>query len=109
MTTVENRGARPVWQAGILAFCTSASILVMEVLAGRLLAPYVGVTLETTSAIIGMPPIMQAIEFATPLLQNSRFMSLRRFQGSFFSIAVAVRSDSREATRTKVTMNRIEA
>jgi spermidine synthase len=34
-------------------FLTSAAILVLEIVAGRLLAPYVGVTLETTSAIIG--------------------------------------------------------
>ena len=47
-------GPWPVWQAGILAFFTSAAILVLEVLAGRLLAPYVGVTLQTYTAIIGV-------------------------------------------------------
>ena len=44
----------PTWQAGTLAFFTSAAILVLEVLAGRLLAPYVGVTLQTYTAIIGV-------------------------------------------------------
>ena len=39
--------------AGLLVFGTSAVVLVMEILAGRLLAPYVGVTLETFTAIIG--------------------------------------------------------
>ena len=39
--------------AGGLVFCTSAAVLVLEILAGRLLAPYVGVTLETYTAIIG--------------------------------------------------------
>lgn len=34
-------------------FVTSASVLVLEILAGRLLAPYVGVTLETYTGIIG--------------------------------------------------------
>ncbi len=34
-------------------FFTSAAVLVLEILAGRLLAPYVGVTLETFTAIIG--------------------------------------------------------
>jgi hypothetical protein len=39
--------------AGALVFVTSAAILVLEILAGRLLAPYVGDTLETYTAIIG--------------------------------------------------------
>ncbi|CAN5751068.1 hypothetical protein BH24CHL8_BH24CHL8_10700 [soil metagenome] len=39
--------------AAVLVFCTSAAILVLEILAGRLLAPYVGVTLETYTGIIG--------------------------------------------------------
>ena len=39
--------------AGGLVFFTSAAVLVLEILAARLLAPYVGVTLETYSAIIG--------------------------------------------------------
>lgn len=39
--------------ARVLVFVTSAAVLVLEILAGRLLAPYVGVTLETFTAIIG--------------------------------------------------------
>ena len=39
--------------AGLLVFFTSAAVLVLEILAGRLLAPYVGVTLETYTGIIG--------------------------------------------------------
>jgi spermidine synthase len=39
--------------AAALVFVTSASVLVLEILAGRLLAPYVGVTLETFTGIIG--------------------------------------------------------
>jgi spermidine synthase len=39
--------------AGILVFFTSAAVLVLEIMAGRLLAPYVGVTLETFTGIIG--------------------------------------------------------
>ena len=35
-------------------FVTSAAVLVLEILASRLLAPYVGVTLETYTAIIGV-------------------------------------------------------
>ena len=39
--------------AAALVFVTSAAVLVLETLAGRLLAPYAGVTLETFTAIIG--------------------------------------------------------
>lgn len=39
--------------AAVLVFATSAAILVLEILAGRLLAPHVGVTLETYTGIIG--------------------------------------------------------
>ncbi len=39
--------------AASLVFVTSAAVLVLETLAGRLLAPYAGVTLETFTAIIG--------------------------------------------------------
>lgn len=45
--------ALPPLVAGGLVFFTSAAVLVLEILAGRLLAPYVGVTLETYTAIIG--------------------------------------------------------
>lgn len=43
----------PPFAAALVVFGTSAAILVLEILAGRLLAPYVGVTLETYTGIIG--------------------------------------------------------
>ena len=43
----------PTWLAGAVVFFTSGSVLVLEILAGRLLAPYVGVRLETYTAVIG--------------------------------------------------------
>ncbi len=42
-----------LWSARSLVFSTSAAVLVLEILAGRLLAPYVGVSLETFTGIIG--------------------------------------------------------
>ena len=39
--------------AAVLVFCTSAAVLVLEILAGRLLAPYVGVSIETFTGVIG--------------------------------------------------------
>ena len=49
--------------AGALVFITSAAVLVLEILAARLLAPYVGVTLETYTGIIGT--ILAAIALGT--------------------------------------------
>ena len=37
-----------------IVFFTSASVLVIEILAARILAPYVGVSLETFTGIIGV-------------------------------------------------------
>ncbi|MEM9747845.1 MAG: fused MFS/spermidine synthase [Actinomycetota bacterium] len=45
--------ALPSWLAIVLVFGTSAVVLVLEILAGRLMAPYVGVSLETFTGIIG--------------------------------------------------------
>jgi hypothetical protein len=42
----------PVLAAG-LVFVASGAVLVLEILSVRLLAPYVGLTLETTTSIIG--------------------------------------------------------
>jgi spermidine synthase len=44
----------PAYPAAALVFLSSAAVLVLEILAARLLAPYVGVTLEAYTAIIGV-------------------------------------------------------
>ncbi|MGB3737266.1 MAG: fused MFS/spermidine synthase [Ilumatobacter sp.] len=51
----ESELTRPLtgWLAIVLVAGTSAAVLVLEILAGRLLAPYVGVSLETFTGIIG--------------------------------------------------------
>ena len=46
-------GPLPGWLAIVLVAGTSAAVLVLEILAGRLLAPYVGVSLDTYTGIIG--------------------------------------------------------
>ena len=50
-----NRADRPLsWPLGAaLTFVAAASVLVLEIAAGRLLAPYVGVSLTTYTGIIG--------------------------------------------------------
>ncbi len=45
--------AYPPAMAAALVFVASGAVLVLEILGIRLLAPYVGLTLETTTAIIG--------------------------------------------------------
>lgn len=40
--------------ARLLVFVTSAAVLILEILAGRLLAPYLGVSLEVFTGIIGV-------------------------------------------------------
>lgn len=49
--------------ANALVFIASGAVLVLEILAGRLLAPYVGVTLETFTGIIGV--VLAGIAFGT--------------------------------------------
>ena len=40
--------------AGALVFGSSAAVLVVEIVALRLLAPYLGLTLETSTTVIGL-------------------------------------------------------
>ena len=55
----------PLGLARILVFSSSASVLVLEILAGRLMAPYVGVSLETFTGIIGV--VLAGIAVGTAL------------------------------------------
>ena len=45
---------RSIWQANIVVFISSACTLILELVAGRVLAPYVGVSLHTWTSIIGV-------------------------------------------------------
>jgi spermidine synthase len=45
--------ALPDWVAGGVTFLASGSVLVLEVVGLRLIAPYVGITLQTSTAVIG--------------------------------------------------------
>ena len=44
----------PGWLAYALVFGTSAAVLVLEITSLRLIAPYVGITLETNTSVIGL-------------------------------------------------------
>jgi hypothetical protein len=47
-------GRLPPWLAAALTFLAAGCVLVLEIAAGRLLAPYVGVSLTTYTGIIGV-------------------------------------------------------
>jgi spermidine synthase len=46
-------GALPDWVAAAVTFLCSGAVLVLEIVGLRLIAPYVGVTLQTSTAVIG--------------------------------------------------------
>jgi len=46
--------ALPGWLAAALVFLSSGAVLVLEIVGLRLVGPYVGVTLQTSSAVIGV-------------------------------------------------------
>ncbi|MGY1813547.1 fused MFS/spermidine synthase [Blastococcus sp. SYSU D00820] len=45
--------ALPNWVAALVTFLSSGAVLVMEIAGLRLIAPYVGITLQTNTAVIG--------------------------------------------------------
>ena len=47
------RAGLPSAFAAFVVFVSAAAVLVLEILALRLIAPYVGVTLQTNTAVIG--------------------------------------------------------
>ncbi|MGY1706820.1 fused MFS/spermidine synthase [Geodermatophilus sp. SYSU D00697] len=46
-------GALPTWVAAVVTFLSSGAVLVLEIAGLRLIAPYVGITLQTNTAVIG--------------------------------------------------------
>ena len=52
--TISPPGPLPGWLAYALVFGTSAAVLVLEITSLRLIAPYVGITLETNTSVIGL-------------------------------------------------------
>lgn len=49
-----SRHISPLWKANIIAFNSSFCVMVIELLAARILAPYIGVSLYTWTSIIGI-------------------------------------------------------
>jgi predicted membrane-bound spermidine synthase len=43
-----------LWQPNLIVFISSGCIMILELVAGRMIAPYVGVSLYTWTSIIGI-------------------------------------------------------
>jgi spermidine synthase len=79
-----------MWQSCLLAFISSACVLIIELIAGRIMAPYIGVSLYTWTSVIGIVLAgMAAGNFLGGIIAD-RFAS-RRILGLVF-IAASVAS-----------------
>ena len=88
-TTVENGILIRPWPASLIVFLSSGAIMVLEIVAGRLMAPILGVSLYTWTSIIGV--ILAGISlgnFAGGLLAD-RFASRSTLALLFVLSAVA--------------------
>jgi spermidine synthase/MFS family permease len=78
-----------VWLSCLLAFISSASTLIIELIAGRIMAPYVGVSLYTWTSIIGVVLAgMSAGNFVGGLVAD-RYASRRTLGLTFIAGSVA--------------------
>ena len=74
---------RWLWQPNLIVFISSACIMILELVAGRIVAPYVGVSLYTWTSIIGV--VLAGISLGNYLggLLADRWASLRFLGGIF--------------------------
>lgn len=72
-----------LWQPNLIVFISSACIMILELVAGRIVAPYVGVSLYTWTSIIGV--VLAGISLGNYLggLLADRWASLRFLGGIF--------------------------
>ena len=47
-------GRGPLWRLNVIVFIASACTMVLELVGGRIIAPYVGVSLYTSTTVIGV-------------------------------------------------------
>jgi len=68
-----------LWQPNLIVFISSGCIMILELVAGRIIAPYVGVSLYTWTSVIGLiigiVPGAGASIAAFVAYQQSRFVS----------------------------------
>ena len=78
---------REVIKANMVVFIASFCTLVIELVAGRIMAPYVGVSLYTWTSIIGVVLAGISVGAYVGGLLADRYPFLRRWDGSSFSPA----------------------
>ena len=78
-----------LWRPGLIAFVSSACIMILELVAGRILAPYIGVSLYTWTGIIGM--VLAGISLGNYLggRMADHWASVRLLGGIFCASGVA--------------------
>src|SRR6185503_21090431 len=79
----------PMWIFCLLAFISSACTLVIELIAGRIMAPYIGVSLYTWTSVIGVVLAGMSVgNFAGGVVAD-RFASWRSLALIFIAGSVA--------------------
>lgn len=75
-----------LWQPNLIVFISSGCIMILELVAGRIIAPYVGVSLYTWTSVIGV--VLAGISLGNYLggILADRWASLR-FLGGVFLLA----------------------
>ncbi len=76
-------GRSRLWQPNLIVFISSACIMILELVAGRIIAPYVGVSLYTWTSVIGV--VLAGISLGNYLGGRlaDRWASLRLLGGIF--------------------------
>jgi len=92
MSAAVRPGALPGPLAALVVFAASGAVLVLEILGVRLLAPYVGLTLETYTTIIGVVLAGIALGAATggsaaDALEPRRLLALLLLAGGLLALA----------------------
>jgi spermidine synthase len=78
-----------LWQPNLIVFLSSACIMILELVAGRLIAPYVGVSLYTWTSVIGV--VLAGISLGNYLGGKlaDRWASLRLLGGMYLLAGLA--------------------
>src|SRR5882672_8709672 len=84
-----------MWLSCLLAFISSACTLVIELIAGRIMAPYIGVSLYTWTSIIGIVLAGMSLGnfvggFVADRLASRRTLGLIFIAGSAASLSILV-------------------
>ncbi|MFQ6058706.1 MAG: fused MFS/spermidine synthase [Anaerolineae bacterium] len=89
---------RKLWQPNLIVFVSSACIMIIELVAGRIMAPYVGVSLYTWTSVIGV--VLAGISLGNYLggriadrYASPRTLGIVFFVASMASLSIVVLSE----------------